>query len=45
MNQRVRSQQVDRGMPIETLAGTVERVTFHNSESGFCVLKVHARAR
>lgn len=45
MNQRVRSQQVDRGMPIETLAGTVERVTFHNSESGFCVLKVHARGK
>ncbi|GJD96055.1 SF1B family DNA helicase RecD2 [Methylobacterium iners] len=29
----------------ETLAGTVERVTFHNAESGFCVLKVQARGR
>ena len=28
----------------EVLAGTVERVTFHNSESGFCVLRIKARA-
>jgi exodeoxyribonuclease V alpha subunit len=27
----------------EVLAGIVERVTFHNSESGFCVLRVKAR--
>ena len=27
----------------EVLAGSVERVTFHNAESGFCVLKVKAR--
>jgi exodeoxyribonuclease V alpha subunit len=27
----------------ETLAGLVERVTFHNVESGFCVLRVKAR--
>src|ERR1700689_4058969 len=26
------------------LAGTIERVTFHNSESGFCVLRIKARA-
>jgi exodeoxyribonuclease V alpha subunit len=26
------------------LAGTVERVTFHNAESGFCVLRINARA-
>ena len=26
------------------LAGTVERVTFHNAESGFCVLRIKARA-
>lgn len=29
----------------EVLAGTVERVTFHNPETGFCVLKVHVRGR
>lgn len=29
----------------EVLAGTVERVTFHNAETGFCVLKVQARGR
>ncbi len=27
----------------EVLAGLVERVTYHNQESGFCVLKVKAR--
>ena len=28
----------------EALAGLVERVTFHNPENGFCVLRVKARA-
>jgi hypothetical protein len=27
----------------EALAGLVERVTFHNAESGFCVLRARAR--
>src|SRR5438445_3647278 len=27
----------------EVLAGRVERVTFHNEESGFCVLRINAR--
>src|ERR1700719_2798514 len=27
----------------EVLAGLVERVTYHNSENGFCVLRVKAR--
>ena len=29
----------------EVLAGIVERVTFHNPESGFCVLRVKARGQ
>ncbi len=33
------------GPPRETLAGTVERVTFHNAENGFAVLKVQARGK
>jgi exodeoxyribonuclease V alpha subunit len=33
------SPQPDR----EVLAGIVERVTFHNADSGFCVLRVKAR--
>ncbi len=41
----VRPDQVERGQPVEALAGTVERVTFHNAESGFCVLRVHARGK
>ena len=31
--------------PKETLAGLVERVTFHNAENGFCVLRVKARGQ
>jgi exodeoxyribonuclease V alpha subunit len=29
----------------ETLTGTIERVTFHNPDSGFAVLRVHAGGR
>src|SRR3984885_4742031 len=29
----------------EVLAGLVERVTFHNEDNGFCVLRVKARGR
>ena len=29
--------------PQEVLAGLVERVTFHNEENGFCVLRTKAR--
>jgi exodeoxyribonuclease V alpha subunit len=29
--------------PHEVLAGLVERVTFHNADNGFCVLRVKAR--
>ena len=29
----------------EALAGLVERVTFHNAENGFCVLRVKARGQ
>ena len=45
MNERAKPNQFERGAPLETLAGTVERVTFHNAETGFCVLKVHARGK
>ena len=30
-------------LPLEKLAGLVERVTFHNPDNGFCVLRVKAR--
>ncbi|TXM97676.1 ATP-dependent RecD-like DNA helicase, partial [Methylobacterium sp. WL64] len=33
------------GPEIEALAGTIERVTFHSRETGFCVLKVQARGK
>ena len=29
----------------ENLAGLVERVTFHNGDSGFCVLRVKTRGQ
>ncbi|MCL2458967.1 MAG: ATP-dependent RecD-like DNA helicase [Desulfobulbus sp.] len=32
-------------IPVEHLSGTVERVTFHSEESGFCVLRVKARGK
>jgi exodeoxyribonuclease V alpha subunit len=31
------------GQPSEVLAGSIERVTFHSAESGFCVLRIKAR--
>ena len=31
--------------PTQVLAGLVERVTFHNEENGFCVLRVKARGQ
>jgi exodeoxyribonuclease V alpha subunit len=40
MNQMVRPAQIERSTPVEAFAGTIERVTFHNAENGFCVLKV-----
>ena len=33
------------GAPTENLAGLVERVTFHNEENGFCVLRLKARGQ
>jgi exodeoxyribonuclease V alpha subunit len=44
MNRMVRPSQPDE-KALETLAGTVERVTFHNAENGFCVLKVEVRGK
>jgi exodeoxyribonuclease V alpha subunit len=32
-----------KAAPLEVLAGLVERVTFHNEENGFCVLRTKAR--
>src|SRR5690242_3312172 len=32
-------------MQTETLAGLVERVTYHNDETGFCVLRIKARGQ
>ena len=29
----------------EVLAGLVERVTFHNEDNGFCVLRLKARGK
>ena len=33
------------GAPTENLAGLVERVTFHNPDNGFCVLRLKARGQ
>ena len=45
MNQMVRPSPRDEQQPLEALAGTIERVTFHNAENGFCVLKVQVRGK
>jgi exodeoxyribonuclease V alpha subunit len=38
-------QPAKTSTPTEVLAGLVERVTFHNAENGFCVLRVKARGQ
>src|SRR4051812_37938153 len=35
--------QAAHASPAESLAGLVERVTYHKAESGFCVLRIKAR--
>jgi exodeoxyribonuclease V alpha subunit len=37
--------KVHRDTPVERLQGSVERVTFHSEESGFCVLRVKVRGQ
>src|SRR5262249_57701934 len=37
--------QISTASSMEVLAGLVDRVTFHNSENGFCVLRVKARGQ
>ena len=39
------SQEPMPGGPEDALSGQVERVTFHNEENGFCVLKVKVQGR
>ena len=43
--QRSGSGGEGEGAPREQLGGLVERVTFHNAESGFCVLRVKVRGQ
>ncbi|MGU3538178.1 SF1B family DNA helicase RecD2 [Methylobacterium sp. A54F] len=45
MNRMVRPEDLQNGTPAEALTGTVERVTFHSPDTGFCVLKVQVRGR
>jgi exodeoxyribonuclease V alpha subunit len=45
MDQMFRQPQAEQQPVLETLAGSVERVTFHNAENGFAVLKVHTRGK
>ncbi len=41
----LRNQPAPALTPLETLAWTVERVTFHNADTGFAVIRVKARGR
>lgn len=38
-----RAEPPRAGPPTEVLAGSIERVTFHNPDNGFCVLRIKAR--
>ena len=38
-----RSAAQSRQNPTEHLSGSVERVTFHNEDTGFCVLRIKVR--
>jgi exodeoxyribonuclease V alpha subunit len=37
--------QISNKAPLECVKGTVERVTFHNEENGFCVLRLLVKGR
>jgi hypothetical protein len=45
LHHRAMPQSPRTSTPTEVLAGLVERVTFHNEENGFCVLRVKARGQ
>jgi ATP-dependent exoDNAse (exonuclease V) alpha subunit len=45
MHARSREVRGSVSSPTEVLVGLVERVTFHNNENRFCVLRVNARAQ
>jgi exodeoxyribonuclease V alpha subunit len=38
-------QRASTSTATEVLAGLVERITFHNEENGFCVLRVKSRGQ
>src|SRR6185369_3256546 len=40
---RIMRSQQETHIPVEWLSGSVERVTFHREESGFCVLRVKVK--
>jgi hypothetical protein len=41
--ERQQQRPAGAGEPTEVLAGSIERVTFHNASNGFCVLRIKAR--
>jgi len=45
MSDAMPSEQLSGAMPSEQLSGAIERVTFHNLENGFCVLRIKARGQ
>ncbi|HOP41220.1 MAG TPA: helix-hairpin-helix domain-containing protein, partial [Geobacteraceae bacterium] len=44
-NGRVGAMKGNDTTPVEHLSGSVERVTFHSDETGFCVLRIKVRGR
>jgi exodeoxyribonuclease V alpha subunit len=45
MNPHMNAAIPERRPATEEISGLIERVTFHNDESGFCVLRVKARGQ
>jgi len=46
VKERIRhAMAVNTNPRTEVFAGLVERVTFHNEDNGFCVLRVKARGK
>ena len=45
MNFHMNAATQERRPATEEISGVIERVTFHNDESGFCVLRVKARGQ
>jgi exodeoxyribonuclease V alpha subunit len=45
MNPHMNAAMPERRTATEQISGVIERVTFHNDDSGFCALRVKVRGQ